>query len=179
MMVMMVVVMLVVVVMFMLLMVVMMMFFILVVIVVVVIVVIIVVIIIVFVFVMILYLVDPSGRCGHAVKVEQARVEEFLEGNIAEIAFYDFSFRLDGADNLTDASQLFFRHLCRLVKKNHVAELYLLDDEVLDVVFLHVLPQQVLAVSKLVAHAESVDNGHDVVEEGNAVQHILVTHRGD
>ena len=63
-----------------------------------------------------------------------------------------------------DASQLLGAHLGGLVQQHDVAELYLLDDQVLNVLLVDVGTRQAEAAAELVAHAQGVDHGDNAVE---------------
>ncbi len=78
-----------------------------------------------------------SGGC-HFVKVEHARVQDLVEVHVAVVTFDDVRLGLDGANNLLDACQLLRFHFGSLVEQDNVAELDLLDDQVLDVLFCNV-----------------------------------------
>ena len=100
-----------------------------------------------------LHLVNPCGRAGYAVKIESSGSYQLIQLDIAVVAFDDFRQRLYGSDDGTDMVQLILADLGGFVQEDHVAELNLLNDEVLDVVFFQVLLFQVVTRSELVAHA--------------------------
>ena len=70
-------------------------------------------------------------------------------------------------------------HLGRLVQQDDVAELDLLDDQILDVLFADVRLGQALAIAKLVLHAQGVHHGDDAVKPRQAIDPILRFHRRD
>ena len=131
---------------------------------------------------MILNLVDPCSRCSHLVEVEATGVEQTLQVYVAVVAWYDFCFRLNGADYLGEFAQIVSAHLRSLVEKYSVAELYLLYYEVFEVFVFKSVACQSVAVVELVSHAQRVHHGHDAVKTRYAVGDILRTechHRTD
>ena len=143
---------------------------------------IVVIVILLLIAVMILNLVDPCSRCSHLVEVETTGVEQTLQVYVAVVAWYDFCFRLNGADYLGEFAQIVSAHLRSLVQKYSVAELYLLYYEVFEVFVFEPVACQSVAVVELVSHAQRVHHGHDAVKTRNAVGDILRTechHRTD
>ena len=130
-------------------------------------------------FVLAFYLLYPGSRGGHLVEVELASVDELLQRHVAVVALNDFGLGLQGADNLVHLRQLVLRHLRCLVEQDDVAELYLLYDQVLNVLVVDVLPEQAAATAKLVAHAQCVDHGDDAVELQHAVGGVLLSQVGN
>ena len=142
----------------------------------------IIIIVILLIAVMILNLVDPCSRCSHLVEVEATGVEQTLQVYVAVVAWYDFCFRLNGADYLGEFAQIVSAHLRSLVEKYSVAELYLLYYEVFEVFVFKSVACQSVAVVELVSHAQRVHHGHDAVKTRYAVGDILRTechHRTD
>ena len=140
------------------------------------------IVVILLIAVMILNLVDPCSRCSHLVEVEATGVEQTLQVYVAVVAWYDFCFRLNGADYLGEFAQIVSAHLRSLVEKYSVAELYLLYYEVFEVFVFKSVTCQSVAVVELVSHAQRVHHGHDAVKTRYAVGDILRTecrHRTD
>ena len=131
------------------------------------------VVVIIIVVVVTFYLLNPGGRGGHLLEVELLGVDQLLHRDVAVVALYDVGLGLDGTDNAAHLGQLLPGHLGGLVQQDGVAELYLLDDQVLDVLLVDVLAQQVVAALELVAHTQGVDDGDDAVEHQVAVLDIL------
>ena len=139
-----------------------------------------VVVVIIIIFIMVVFdFIYPGGGGGDAVEVEGVGVEELLEGDVAIIALDDFGFGLEGTDDLTDTAELIGCHLGGFVQEDEVAELDLLNDEVLDVVLVQIGTQEVLAAAELVAHTEGIDDGGYAIDDGDAVADVFEAHRGD
>ena len=103
-------------------------------------------------------------------------MEDFLERHVAIIRLDDFGLRLKCPHNLPHALQFLRFHLGCLVEQDDIAELYLLDDEVLDVLFFNVVAHQKVAAAKLVAHAERIDDADDAVYHRLAVVDVFESH---
>ena len=138
----------------------------------------IIVIIVIFV-VMFLDLLNPCGRSRYSVEVEHVGIQNFVEFYVAIVAVDDLGLGLEGADDFPDASQLLRADFGGFVQQDDVAELNLLDDEVLDVLLVDVLARQIQSAAKLVSHAEGIDDGHDTVETGVALFCHFRSHRRD
>ena len=123
------------------------------------------------------YLAYPSGRSSHAFEVEHTGVEDAVKVDASVVAFDDFGSRLQGLDDLLDASQFFGFHFRSLVQQDDVAEFDLLDDKVFDILLVDVLARQVVAAGKLALHAQGVDYGNDAVQPADAVSGIHAAHR--
>ena len=112
----------------------------------------------VFVFVMVVLLLvvgfvqflNPFCRGGNGLEVEHAGIEQEVEVHIAEVARDDVGLGLYGVQYGAYASQFLLRYLIGLVEQYGVAELYLLDDEVGDVVLGYSIACKVQAASELV-----------------------------
>ena len=76
---------------------------------------------------------NPGGAGGYLVEVEHVGVENLVEIHVAVVTFDDVGFGLEGTDNLFDAGEFFWTHLCGFVQEHDVAELNLLDDQVFNV----------------------------------------------
>ena len=116
------------------------------------------------ILVVMLELSYPSGRGSNLVEIEHACVHNLIEVNITIVALQNLSLGLEGTDNLTDTTQFFGSHLCSLVEQDNVAELYLLDYEVLDVLFVDIVSHKIVAAAKLIAHTQRIDNRHDTIK---------------
>ena len=122
------------------------------------------------------HFVDPCSRTCNAVEIETAGLDEFVQRNIAVVALDNLRFGLDSADNLADMVQFGGTHLRRFVQQNHVAELDLLDNQVLDIVLVQMLFFQAVASSELVPHTQGVHHGGDAVHYGHAVLGVRRSH---
>ena len=89
--------------------------------------------------VVVLHFLYPSCRHRHLVEVEQVGVDDFVKVYVAVVAFQNLGLRLQGTHDLLDMGKLFGGDLGGLVDEDDVAELYLLDDEVLKVFLVDVL----------------------------------------
>ena len=90
-------------------------------------------------------------------KVSNAQFNNYTEEAIAKpIKKY--------LDDLADIDQFFLCHEVDLVEDDRVAELDLLDQQVLDILVVDVVLQQVAAAAELGAQARRVYDGYDVVE---------------
>ena len=94
--------------------------------------------VIIIIVVTILQLMYPGCRRCDLVEIELAGVNQQIKVNIAIVALDDVGLRLDGTDYLTNLCQLLLGDFRGFVQQNDVAELYLLDDEVLYVLFVNV-----------------------------------------
>lgn len=115
------------------------------------------------------YFLDPGGGGCHLVEVEHGGVEDAVEVDVAVVAFYDFGFSLEVADDLAELGELVWGDFGGFVEEDDVAEFDLLDDEVGDVVFVGGGVGEVESVLEFVAHAEGVDDGEDAVEAWEGV----------
>ena len=122
------------------------------------------VIVIVFVVMMPLDFGYPSSRSGHLVEIEHVGINDLVQIHVAVVAVDDLSLGLQRADNLADAAQFMGLHVGGLIEQYDVAEFYLLDHEVLDVVLFQVLLQQVVSASEFVLQPQGIHHGHDAVE---------------
>ena len=124
-----------------------------------------------------LQLFYPCCRCGHLVKNKLMGVEQTLEVYVSIVARDNLCFRLDSANDLAHMQQFVSAHLRCFVQQDGVAKLYLLNDEVLNVLLINIFLCESIAALKLVAHAKGVNNRHDTVETRHAVFYILRTER--
>ena len=103
-------------------------------------------------------------------------IDEQFEGHVAIIAFDDLCLGLQGADDVVDSLQILFGDLRGLVEQDHVAELHLLDDQILDIVFVKILACERLTALELVLHAKGIDDGSDAVEDRDTTLERLFGH---
>ena len=137
------------------------------------------VLIMLFFLMVILDFIDPCGRGGHTVEVEETRVQDAVELDIAIVAVDNLSLGLQGTYYLTDAFQFLRLHLGCLVQQDDVAELDLLDDEILQVVLVEPRIQQGTAAAELVLHAQGIYDGDNAVQHRDAGIAVLLAHRRD
>ena len=55
----------------------------------------------------------------------------------------------------------------------------MLDDQILDILFVDLGFEQVKTAAELVFHSQGIDHGDDTIEPGQAVFHIIHAHSGD
>ena len=122
-----------------------------------------------------LQLFYPCCRCGYLVKNKLMGVEQTLEVYVSIVARDNLCFRLDSANDLAHMQQFVSAHLRCFVQQDGVTKLYLLYDEVLNVLLINIFLCESIAALKLVAHAKGVNNRHDTVETRHAVFYILRT----
>ena len=111
-----------------------------------------------------LYFAHPTRRNGSAAKVEGIGVEQRLELHVGIIGLDNGGIGLNNLQNCLDARQFFGAHFRHLVEQNHIAELDLLDDEVLDILLADVLLGEAITAGKLALQTQSIDHCHDAVE---------------
>ncbi len=128
---------------------------------------------------MLFNLLNPGGRCGNLVEVEHVGIQYLIEFHVAIVTVYDLGLGLEGANDFPDAPQFLRTDLGGFVQQHDVAELNLLDDEVLDIFLVDVLARQIQSAAKLVPHAEGIDDGHDTVEAWIALFCHFRSHRRD
>ena len=126
-----------------------------------------------------LHRADPRRRSGNGVIVEEPGVEDFLQFDTAPVALHELRLRLKGADDLPDLAKLVRRDLGGLVQENDIAELHLLDDQVLDVVLVQIAPEEILGAGELVPHAQDIHHRDDAVEPRDASLDVLRSHVRD
>jgi hypothetical protein len=126
-----------------------------------------------------LNLLDPRCAGGYTLKVKHAGVENILKFNVTVITFEYACAGLQCAYNLADAQKFVGTDLGCLVKEYYVAELYLLDYQVFQILLTNVLLDQVIAAAKLVTDTQGIDNGYYAVKAGYALLCIFGIHARD
>ena len=121
---------------------------------------------------------DPARRSSYAFKIEVVGVDQTVEVYIAVVASDDFGLGLQLAQNGFDVVKFLCADLRCLVEQNHVAELYLLNNQTCKVVLGHLLLVEIVAARKFVAQAQGVHYGHHGVEFGNAIGGQVGVHAG-
>ena len=125
------------------------------------------------------HLANPGGTRRHLLEIKQMRVQNLIQVDLAIIALDNLSLRLKRTNYLLYLSELRRTHLRRLVKKNDVTELYLLDDEALQVLLTYLVAHERISALELVAHTQRIHHGHYAVESRNAVLYELHAHGRD
>ena len=124
-------------------------------------------------------LLDPGGAGGHALKIKSIGVEYVVQVYVTVVALQYAGTGLQGANHLTYTQQLIGTYLGCLVQEHDVAELNLLDYQILQVLLAYVLLDQVVAATELVTDAQGIDHCYDAVQLGYAVLGVLGLHAGD
>ena len=107
---------------------------------------------------------DPACGLHGALKVETARVEDVRDLDLRVVGLDDDRLGLEALDDCLELAELVLIDRVDFVQENRVAELELLDEQVLDVLLLVGVLEEASAVLKLVVHAGAVDDRDDVVE---------------
>ncbi len=121
-------------------------------------------------------LTNPSGGGGHFVIVEEVGIYQVRDVHVGVVAGDNLRTWLQHPYDVLDAVQLLGLHLRSLVEQDEVTELYLLDDEVLDVLIVNLLFRQAVATGELALQAQAVHHRADTVEARHAVLRILSAH---
>ena len=132
-----------------------------------VIVVIIVVVMFMLIFIVIIRILDgfdPAGRFHGLLKIETSCIEDIGDFDLCVVGFNDLSACLQAADDLFQKTELLRRDHVHFIEEDGVAELELLDEKILDILFLDGILGQTSAVLEFVVHARTVDDSDDVVE---------------
>ena len=130
-----------------------------------------------FVFVMmLLHFLDPLGGGGYSIEVKHIGVDNLVKIDITKVTVDNLCLWLQLAYNATHPPQFIGCHLGSLIEQYDVAELDLLNYEVLYVFLVDVLLHQIEAASKLVAHTEGIHHGDDTVEAWNPLLCHLWSH---
>ena len=94
-------------------------------------------------------LTNPRGGVGYLVKIKVVCVEYLLEIHLAANSLDDLSLRLERPDHLFDVDELFVGDKIHLVEDDGVAELDLLDQQILDILIVDIILQQSAAAAEL------------------------------
>ena len=106
---------------------------------------------------------NPGCRRGNLLEIKLLSMNQLIKRHVAIVALNDVGLGLNSSHNLTHLGQLLLADFRNLVQQNHITELYLLDNQVLNVLLIDVLAQQVVATGKFVTHAQHVDNSNNAV----------------
>ena len=117
---------------------------------------------------------NPCRRRCHALKVEQTRVDKFVEVDLRIVTLNDFCARLQCSNHRFEAGKTLWSNHRSLVDKDDVAEFNLLDDKIFYIFFADILACQAVAAAKFVLHAERVNHSDDAVEAGDAVLAVFL-----
>ena len=122
---------------------------------------------------------NPGGAGGHVLKVKEVGVEYVVQVYVTVVTLQYAGAGLQGANHLTYTQQLIGTYLGCFVQEHYVAELNLLDYQILQVLLAYVLLYQVVAATELVTDAKGIDHCYDAVQLGYAVLGVLGLHAGD
>ena len=106
----------------------------------------------------------PCSGSGHLFEIEKPRIEQIAKRHIAIVAFNDSGTRLQRPDYLAETAALLIGHFRTLIEQDKIAEFYLFDKKVLDILLLKVFAGERIATLEFALHAESVYYGHDAIE---------------
>ena len=93
----------------------------------------------------VIHCIDPGSGIVGAAEVEAAGIEQLLHRHVAVVGDDDLCIALEAPDESLELGELVLRHEVALVQDDGGAELELLDQQRLDIVFLDIVAQQVLA----------------------------------
>ena len=105
-------------------------------------------------------------------------MQNLVKFHIPIVALDDFRTGLDGPNDALQAAQLVGGYLGGFVEQYDVAELQLLDDEVLDVVLFDMFVHEVVAAGKLALHPQGIHHGDDAVKTGKPLFFEVEAHAG-
>ena len=119
-------------------------------------------------------LLYPRRGGRDLIEIKVVSVEDLADRYLAADGLDDLRLRLESADDLFDIDQFFLRYEVDLVEDDRVAELDLLDQQVLDILVVDIILQQRAAAAELRAQASRVDNGNDIVQTAELRQARIV-----
>ena len=114
-------------------------------------------IVIIIVIVVAFYFGYPGSAGCHLLEVELAGINKFVEIHISVIALHYIYTWIQGLDYLLLAGEFLWLHLGGFVQQHHVAELYLLYHQALQVFIVDVGATESIAAGKLALHAKGVN----------------------
>ena len=106
-------------------------------------------------------------------------MDDLFQIDIAIVAFNNICLGLDGTDDAVHLSQLVLRYFGGFVQQDDVAELNLLDDQILNILLIDVLTQQIVTATELVTHTQGIDYRHDTVKLQIAILHVFRSEGGN
>ena len=119
-------------------------------------------------------LLHPSGGGSDLVKVEVVGVQDLADCHLTMSSLNDLCLGLKRADDLSDIDQLFLRDEVDLVEDDGVAELDLLDQQVLDILVVDIVIQESAAAAEFATQTSRVNDGYDVVQTAELGQSGIV-----
>ena len=133
-----------------------------------------------FLFVMVIFvnisiqLLYPCGGGSDLVEVEIVGVQNLADCHLTMSSLNDLRLGLKRADDLSDIDQLFLGDEVDLVEDDGVAELDLLDQQVLDILVVDIVIQESAAAAEFTTQTSRVNDGHDVVQTAELGQSGIV-----
>ena len=119
-------------------------------------------------------LLYPCGGGSDLVEVEVVGIEDLADCHLTVGSLNDLCLGLERADDLFDIDQLFLSDEVDLVEDDGVAELDLLDQQVLDILIVDIVIQESAAAAEFTAQSSRVNDGHDVVQTAELGQSGIV-----
>ena len=121
------------------------------------------------------YFLNPGSRGSDLLEIKLVSVDDAVKIHIAVVTLYNLCFGLQGTYNLAHLAEFFLCNFGSLVKKDNITKFYLLDDEVLNVIFVDVVTHKVATAIELVAHTQCIDNGNNAVKLRIAIHNVFRT----
>ena len=84
-------------------------------------------------------LLNPCGRSGYCIEIEHLGIDKFFERNVAIVALHNLCLWLKGTNDFVESFELLLADFRGFVEQDHVAELNLLDEQILNIIFIKVL----------------------------------------
>ena len=111
---------------------------------------------------------SPASRCDSLFKIIAVCVEDIGNIYLAEACFDYSCLGLESLDHSLYSCQLLLCYLIYLVENDSCAELDLLNEKILDILFAHIFVEKSIAAAELGRHAECVNNCNDVVQTADS-----------
>ena len=121
----------------------------------------------------------PARGDGNFLVIKCFRAYNAIQVHLRVVGFDDFRAGVQMPDDLFDTIDLVLGHFRHLVEQHDIAELDLLDEQVLNVLFVNILALQVVSAGELALHPQGIDHGHDAVEARGAVFGVFRVHAWD
>ena len=106
----------------------------------------------------------PTGRSRYLIEIKHSGIQYLIQVNISIVALDDAGRRLYSRYDSADTRPLFRSHLRCLVEQNDVAELYLLEDKVFDIILVQIFLHKTVSAGKFVLKPEGVHYSNHTVQ---------------